>query len=242
MVLSPNDVAKNNQIYDLLIVDEAHRLRQRKNLSSAKQYNTFKLNNIKLGLDENEGTELDWILKKSKYQIFFYDEKQTIKPTDVRKEKFIELEKNSKCYSYQLKTQLRCILGGEKYVEYIKRIFSNNPPSKKESFKKYDIKLFDNIIDLIAEIKKKNKELGLCRTIAGYAWPWNSKGAKAKNINYLNTYDINIDGQKYIWNTSTSDWVNSPNSINEIGSIHTIQGFDLNYAGIIIGNDLNMIQ
>ena len=238
MVLSPNDVAKNNQIYDLLIVDEAHRLRQRKNLSSAKQYNTFKLNNIKLGLDENEGTELDWILKKSKYQILFYDEKQTIKPTDVRQEKFIELEKNSKCYSYQLKTQLRCILGGEKYVEYIKRIFSNNPPSKKESFKKYDIKLFDNIIDLIAEIKKKNKELGLCRTIAGYAWPWNSKGAKAKNINYLNTYDINIDGQKYIWNTSTSDWVNSPNSINEIGSIHTIQGFDLNYAGIIIGNDL----
>ena len=93
MVLSPNDVAKNNQIYDLLIVDEAHRLRQRKNLSSAKQYNTFKLNNIKLGLDENEGTELDWILKKSKYQIFFYDEKQTIKPTDVRKEKFIELLK-----------------------------------------------------------------------------------------------------------------------------------------------------
>ena len=72
-----------------------------------------------------------------------------------------------------------------------------------------------------------------------YSWIcMNSKGAKAKNINYLNTYDINIDGQKYIWNTSTSDWVNSPNSINEIGSIHTIQGFDLNYAGIIIGNDL----
>lgn len=91
---------------------------------------------------------------------------------------------------------------------------------------------------MVEEIKEKDKEVGLCRTVAGFAWSWNSKGAKAKYLKFTNVYDIEIDNYKYIWNTKTTDWVNSPNSINEIGSIHTIQGFDLNYAGVIIGNDL----
>ena len=53
-----------------------------------------------------------------------------------------------------------------------------------------------------------------------------------------NVYDIEIDGHKYIWNSQPTDWINSENSINEIGSIHTTQGFDLNYTGLIIGNEL----
>ena len=234
MILSPNDVGKSNNLYDLLIVDEAHRLRRRKNIA---QYKEFDKNNKKLGLDNN-GTELDWILKNSKNQILFYDKDQTIKPTDVRKERFIELEQKSNCYSYQLFTQLRCLAGGEKYIKYIKKIFSDNPPARKLTFKKYELKIFDDVSEMIENIKKKNSEIGLCRTIAGYAWPWKSKGAKEKYLKYLKVCDIEIDGNKYIWNIKTTDWINSTNSINEIGSIHTIQGYDLNYAGIIIGNDL----
>ena len=234
MILSPNDVGKSNNLYDLLIVDEAHRLRRRKNIA---QYKEFDKNNKKLGLDNN-GTELDWILKNSKNQILFYDKDQTIKPTDVRKERFIELEQKSNCYSYQLFTQLRCLAGGEKYIKYIKKIFSDNPPARKLTFKKYELKIFDDVSEMIENIKKKNSEIGLCRTIAGYAWPWKSKGAKDKYLKYLKVCDIEIDGNKYIWNIKTTDWINSTNSINEIGSIHTIQGYDLNYAGIIIGNDL----
>lgn len=51
-------------------------------------------------------------------------------------------------------------------------------------------------------------------------------------------YDIEIDGYRYIWNVKYDGWLTSPNSINEIGCIHTIQGFDLNYTGVIIGNEL----
>lgn len=51
-------------------------------------------------------------------------------------------------------------------------------------------------------------------------------------------FDLEINGHKYIWNNKATDWINSPNSINEIGSIHTTQGFDLNYTGLIIGNEL----
>ena len=243
MVLSPHEVGKSNDTYDLLIVDEAHRLRRRKNLT---QYGTFDDNNRKFNLGK-EGTELDWILLKSKYQIFFYDENQSIKPTDVRKEDFDKLMLRKNYHPYFLETQLRCLAGGNEYVDYIKAIFSNNPPKKKIEFKKYDIKIFDNVNDMVEDIRRKDKEYGLCRNIAGYAWSWKSKGKKlpmhltTKDIDAIannEVYDLDIEGYKYIWNTKPTDWINSPNSVNEIGSIHTTQGFDLNYTGLIIGNEL----
>ncbi len=243
MVLSPHDVGKSDEIYDLLIVDEAHRLRRRKNLT---QYGTFDENNRRMNLG-NDGTELDWILLKSKYQIFFYDEGQSIKPTDIRKDSFRKLMLRKNYHEYTLTAQLRCIKGGEEYVDYIKQIFSNNPPKKKIKFKDYDLKLFDDVKIMTDTIIHKDSEYGLCRNIAGYAWEWKSKGKKnpmqshskdvKKNIED-GVFDLVINGNKYIWNSKPTDWINSPNSLNEIGSIHTTQGFDLNYTGLIIGNEI----
>ena len=243
MVLSPHEVGKSDEVYDLLIVDEAHRLRRRKNLT---QYGTFDGNNRKLNLGNN-GTELDWILLKSKYQLFFYDEGQSIKPTDIRKEDFDNLMVRKNFRSYKLSTQLRCMAGGDEYVDYVKAIFSNSPPKDRISFKKYDLKIFDDVSEMVEIIKQKDLEFGLCRNIAGYAWRWNSKGKRnpmhspssevKRNLD-CGIYDIEIDGNKYIWNSQPTDWINSPNSVNEIGSIHTTQGFDLNYTGLIIGNEL----
>ena len=243
MVLSPNDVARSEYDYDLLIIDEAHRLRQRKNLT---QYGTFDENNRNFNLG-NEGTELDWIMLKSKYQIFFYDEKQSIKLTDVPKERFEQLQLLKNYHPYYLETQLRCMKGGNEYIDYVKALFSNEKPYRVVKFKDYDFKIFGNVNEMVETIKKKNEEVGLCRNIAGYSWPWKSKGNKLpmhlskvdmEKIISEGLYDIEINGYKYIWNTSASDWINSPNSINEIGSIHTTQGFDLNYTGLIIGNEL----
>lgn len=67
--------------------------------------------------------------------------------------------------------------------------------------------------------------------VAGYAWPWKSKKDK-------NAYDIEIQGQWYRWNSTNQDWVNSSKALEEIGCIHTIQGYDLNYVGVIIGNEI----
>lgn len=243
MVLSPNDVAKSNYDYDLLIIDEAHRLRQRKNLT---QYKEFDRNNKKFNLG-NDGTELDWIMLKSKYQIFFYDENQSIKLTDVPKKRFEELSLLKNYHPYYLETQLRCMKGGNEYIDYVKALFSNNKPSRVVKFKKYEFKIFDKVNEMVEFIKKKDSEVGLCRNVAGYSWSWKSKGKKLPmhisksdldDIISNGLYDIEIDGYKYIWNTQASDWINSPNSVNEIGSIHTTQGFDLNYVGVIIGNEL----
>ena len=243
MVLSPNDVGKSDEIYDLLIVDEAHRLRRRKNLT---QYGTFDKNNKRMNLGKS-GTELDWIMLKSKYQILFYDENQSIKPTDVRNKDFNKLMLRKNYQHYYLSVQLRCLIGGNEYIDYIKAVFSNNPPKQRIDFKKYDLKIFDNVNDMVEEIKRKDLEYGLCRNIAGYAWPWRSKGKRnpmqspskevQRNLEE-GIYDLEIDGYKFIWNSQPCDWINSKNAINEIGSIHTTQGFDLNYTGLIIGNEL----
>ena len=243
MVLSPNDVAKSSEKYDLLIVDESHRLRKRKNLT---QYATFDQNNAKFNLG-NKGTELDWIRLQSKYQIFLYDEEQSIKPTDIDKEMIQNIEKEKNTHKYILQTQLRCLLGGDEYIQYVKQIFSNNPPKEKLIFDQYEFKLFDDVDEMVNNIKEKNNTYGLCRNVAGYAWKWNSKGKKlpmhitkqeVEEMKNNDVFDIEIDGHKYIWNSQPVDWINSENSINEIGSIHTTQGFDLNYTGLIIGNEL----
>ena len=243
MVLSPNDVAKSYGTYDLLIVDEAHRLRRRKNLT---QYGTFDENNRKLNLGK-DGTELDWIMMKSRYQILFYDENQSIKPTDIRKNDVEKLMLRKNFHLYHLTAQLRCIAGGNEYIDYVKAMFSTKPPKKRIDFKKYDLRLYEDVNNMVEDIKKKDSEYGLCRNIAGYAWPWRSKGKRnpmqspfrevQRNVE-KGLYDLEIGDYKYIWNSQPYDWINSKNAVNEIGSIHTTQGFDLNYTGLIIGNEL----
>ena len=248
MVKTPSYVASCPDEFDILIVDEAHRLKAPRNMMGTELSN-IKNHNSNLGLDRNSGTQLDWILKKSKYQILFYDEFQSIKRTDIDKEKFDELKKTSDIF--YLDTQMRCGKGGEKYINYIREIFSDNPPEKYIEFKDkakdldYDFQIFDDVKQMTDLIKKKNDECGLCRNVAGYAWPWKTKNKihpenkeQTEGAIKRGLYDIDIDGHKYIWNTKYLNWVGTKNSRNEIGCIHTIQGFDLNYAGVIIGNDL----
>ena len=225
-VISPMDVP-NRQKYDLLVVDEAHRLRQRKSLS---QYPPFDKNNEKLGLDKT-GTELDWILRCSKNQILFYDELQSVKPSDIPRKKFAELLSQPSTKAYKLETQFRCKAGDE-YIQYIRDVLSNNPPSGFQSFQEYDLLLFNYFPEMVKAIKEKEKEYSLCRLVAGYSWEWKSK-------NNQDQMDIEIDGLSFKWNSTDKNWVNSPNAANEIGCIHTVQGYDLNYCGVIFGKEID---
>jgi len=211
MVIGPSEVADKK--YDLLIVDEAHRLRQRRNLTNYRSHDAM---NQRLGLGPN-GTELDWVLKCSKQQILFYDENQNIRPTDVHSDHFKKLNATH----HFLTSQLR-VKGGEKYIEFINCIFEGKE-LKDTQFSNFDFQIYDDVAQLVTDIKNKNNELGLCRVVAGFAWPWVSRGKP-------DATDINIGGVKLRWNSTTSNWVNSSNAINEVGCIHTIQGYDLNYV------------
>lgn len=231
MVIGPSDVLKSD--YDLLIVDEAHRLKRRVNLSG---YGQFDKNNEFLGLGK-EGTELDWILKCSKYQIMFYDKTQSVKPTDVRRVSFERIDEQEESFQYNLISQLR-VEGGIEYMEYIEKILNSMRSIAPKQFKGYDLQIFDDIQDMIESIKQKDSQLGLCRNVAGYAWKWQTKGLTYDEIISKGLCDIEINNMKLIWNTVGQDWVNSKHATDEIGCIHTVQGYDLNYAGVIFGPEI----
>jgi len=228
MVIGPSELSK--QKYDLVIVDEGHRLRRRVNLGP--YFKPFDDTCTLFGLDKMTASELDWLLIQSKKSLIFYDRYQSIKPSDVLRQRFIQLENDPSTRIETLKTQFRS-RGGNDYVKFIHEILSDDT-RLKEKFQSIDYEcfLFDDIQKMVDQIHKKESSDGLSRLVAGYAWEWISNKDKT-------AYDIEIGNSKLKWNSVAVDWVNSKNSINEVGCIHTTQGYDLNYVGVIIGPELD---
>lgn len=227
MVIGPSDLAK--QKFDLVIVDEGHRLRRRVNLGP--YFKPFDDICNLFSLDKLNASELDWLLIQSKKTLLFYDQFQSIKPSDTLREKYIELENQPFTRKETLKTQFRC-RGGNEYVRFIGELFSDDTTPSPIQNIDYECFIFDDIQQMVDEIHKKESIDGLSRLVAGYAWEWlSNKDDKA--------FDIIIDETKLKWNSVAVDWVNTPNSINEVGCIHTTQGYDLNYTGVIIGPEID---
>lgn len=228
MVMWPNDLAENynetNKVpYDIIIVDESHRLQQRRNITNYESYDKL---NVKLGLPK-ESTQLDWVLNLSKTQILLYDSNQSIKPADVNESDFSKIE-NAKYY--ELKSQMRVKWWNE-YLAFVQSLF-DWWKVEFEKVKNYDFKIYDNFSEFRNAILSKDKESWLSRIVAGYARPRKSK----KNPN---EYDIEIDWIQMFWNTTNTDWVNSKNALNEIWCIHTVQWYDLNYVWVIFWEELS---
>src|SRR5690606_13080446 len=110
-----------NKRYDLLIIDEGHRLRQRKNLAS--YFAPFDRVANQLGMDKTTTSELDWVLKQSDKTVIFYDEFQSIKPSDVEKQRFLDLQGQSTTRVEYLRSQFR-VQGGTPYMEFVHDVFS----------------------------------------------------------------------------------------------------------------------
>ncbi|MBV9869291.1 MAG: DUF2075 domain-containing protein [Frankiaceae bacterium] len=231
-VLTPFQVGASNVRFDLLIVDEMHRLNQRANQPSGPQNRQFIDINEKLfGADDPSKTQLDWIRAQSDHRIFLLDAAQSVIPADLSRRTINEVVARASAGSrrYRLSSQMR-VAAGSDYVGYIRGMLSGQPPAASK-FPLYDLRFFGDAAELRRQILARNSEVGLSRLVAGYAWEWRSKNDRTAS-------DIELDGLRLQWNQTQVDWVNSPSSINEVGSIHTIQGYDLNYAGVIIGNDL----
>lgn len=229
MVIGPSEITK--QKYDLLIVDEGHRLRRRVNLGS--YFGTFDKKSELLGLDKMTASELDWIQLQSEKSIIFYDQFQSIKPSDASPESFYALKQLPSTRNEKLSTQFR-VKGGNQYVKLVHQLFdkADFTEQKQQDTGFYDLKLFDDLNDMVEQIHLKENQRGLSRMVAGFAWEWISKNDRSK-------LDIIIDNTSLQWNSIVTDWVNSPNAINEVGCIHTTQGYDLNYTGVIIGPELD---
>lgn len=231
MILSPFDLYQRDA-FDILIVDEAHRLGQRANQPSAAQNKKFTTNNMALfGNDDSSWTQLDWVKASSRHQLLLIDAAQSVKPGDLPLATVEQIISDSRQQNslFRLASQMR-VAGGTDYIDFVRNLL-NLKATGTPDFREYEFKIFDDFREMREAIIQKNGEVGLSRLVAGYAWPWESRKDKS-------AADIEIDGIPLQWNQTPVDWINSPNSVNEVGSIHTVQGYDLNFAGVIIGPDL----
>lgn len=213
------DCEKN--IFDAIIVDEAHRLNEKSGMFS--------------NLGENQIKE---IIESSKFAVFFIDEDQKVTWKDIgTKEEILKWANNSSSNitNLSLSSQFRCN-GSDGYLAWL-----DNALQIKETANiffdsgGYDFKIFDSPIDLRNEIFEKNKINNKARLVAGYCWNWTSKKDKKLNDIIIPEHDFAMR-----WNLASDGnlWIISPESVNEIGCIHTCQGLELDYVGVIVGDDL----
>lgn len=211
------DVEANT--FDSLIVDEAHRLNAKSGLFSH--------------LGENQIKEL---INASKFTVFFVDEDQRITLKDIGTKEEITSWANklgAKVHNLMLASQFRCN-GSDGYLAWLDEILQIRDTAN-DTFDEinYDFRVYDNpsvIHNLIVEQNKINNK---SRMVAGYCWKWISKkNPKLKDItigDYSATWNLSLHGQA---------WIIHPDSVNEVGCIHTCQGLELDYVGVIIGPDL----
>ena len=235
-VIGPSDL--KNEHYDVLFVDETHRLSQRKNITNM---GNFDLICHDLGLNPTTSSQLDWVIAKSKTRVLFYDRGQTIKGSDIDANEFDRTTEKTTLKSFFLESQMRS-KGGNLFIDYISKLLNCTLSEKIEFSDNYDFRLYHDVEQMYQAIKRKNIEMKLCRMISGYSWKWNTKNKKGIPTEKLlkqGIYDIDIDGKRYIWNRSDKEYILKEDSINEIGCVHTTQGYDLNYVGLIFGREID---
>lgn len=207
--------------FDILIVDEAHRLK------------------MKSGMFRNLGeNQVQEIIKSARTSVFFIDEAQKVTWSDVGEISMIEEQAamaGALVERLELSSQFRCG-GSDDYIAWLDESLGIHADTAHYfSRDKFDFQIFDSPVKMHAMIKEKNKKNNKSRVVAGYCWDWISK-------NKPNLSDITIDefGYRATWNLTSdgSEWIISPKSVKEVGCIHTCQGLEVDYVGVIVGKDL----
>lgn len=208
-------------VFNALIVDEAHRLTE------------------KTGFLRQGKNQIQEILESSLFSIFFIDENQRVHIDDYGDIAIIEQfakERGINTHRLSLESQFRCN-GSDGYLAWVDnalQIRDTANTTLKDIV--YDFKVLDNPLELQELIYKRNIETNnRARLVAGYCWPWNSKkDTKAFDITFENS------AFQMKWNMMDygGTWIIDPNSVTEAGCIHTAQGLEVDYIGVIIGDDL----
>lgn len=209
--------------FNVLLVDESHRLME------------------KSGMYKNKGkNQIEEIINASKLSVFFIDENQRVTLDDIGTVDNIEkLARSSMARVKRMKldSQFRCD-GSDGYLAWVDDVLEIRETANFDTVDdfEYDIEIFEDPNELRRSIEKKNASANKSRMVAGYCWNW--KSDKKNDSEY---HDVKIPGSDFgmSWNLgSTGTWAIDKGSIDEIGCIHTCQGLEFDYVGVIIGDDL----
>jgi uncharacterized protein len=228
--------AGNNEI-DVLIADEAHRIRE-------TSFNRFtpkeKRSNV---------PQIEELVNASKVTVFFIDDDQVVRPGEIGSVNYIKEyagNNNCKVFEYELEAQFRCN-GSDAFVNWVNNTLSIKRTANViwDQHEEFDLKVFDSPNDLEDAIRTKVQAGYTGRVTAGFCWPWSNP----KTDGTLED-DVIIGDYRRPWNAKpdariiadgipkSNLWAYDPNGINQIGCVYTAQGFEFDYAGVIFGKDL----
>lgn len=204
-----------------LIVDEAHRL------------------NMKSGMFSNLGeNQIKEIIKTAHFSVFFVDDCQRIHMKDIGSVQYIRQcaeEMGADVHLEHLSSQFRCN-GSDGYLSWLDNALQIRETANiRLTEEDYDFRIYDSPTEMFEEIKRKNQTNNKSRVVAGYCWDWKSKQDHT-------AYDIVIPQFFFSkqWNFNSNEpWLIGERSVDQIGCIHTCQGLELDYVGVIVGPDLS---
>ena len=213
-------VDAESNIVDVIICDEAHRL------------------NDKSGMFHNLGeNQIKEIIHAGLCSIFFIDESQRVTLSDIGT--VVEIQKwaeelDSEVSEMELVSQFRCN-GSDGYLAWLDDVLEIRETANFDlKDVDYDIRIVDSPNEVRNLIVERNKAHNQSRILAGYCWAWLKEGQ-----NNTDVHDIKIGDFEMSWNLgNTTTFAIDENSVNEVGCIHTSQGLEFDYAGVIIGDDM----
>ena len=234
-----NGLKRNDSNAGIVVIDEGHLLLTAKNQAY------------------QGGNHLKDILSKSKVVVLVYDDNQIMNKSQIWvDDSFLTLQHQARLSGnlIELNNQMR-IKASESTISWIRNIIDKREITKIKEDNNYDIQIFNSPKELQDAIKLKdeNRHLGISRLIATYDWEYSSQSKPVEKYKdsykyrykdeYKNYWCVEIDGWLCPWNRELSrdrknsklSWIEQPQTIDEVGSTFTVQGFDLNYAGVIIG-------
>lgn len=205
--------------FDCLIVDEAHRLNEKSGYIQT--------------LGENQIKE---IIHAARCSIFFVDDFQMVTLKDIGSTEEIKKWANmfqAEIYEDTLSSQFRCN-GSDEYIAWVDQILDIQHDAVDNISFDYDFRICDSPQEVKDLIVKRNQDQNKSRMVAGYCWDWIKE-----NRNNPNIHDVQIGDFGMSWNLgSATTWAIDPDSVEQIGCIHTCQGLEFDYVGVIIGLDL----
>lgn len=204
---------------DTILVDEAHRVSE------------------KSGLFYKGENQIKEIINTAKCSVFFIDEKQRVSMNDIGSiEEIIKWanELGADIIFDELVSQFRCN-GSDGYLAWVDHVLDIRETANYDMQDiDYDIQILDSPETIKEFVFERNKLANRARILAGYCWEWEKSGRGNSDA-----YDIEIGDFKMSWNLSSSKtFAIDETSVNEVGCIHTSQGLEFDYVGVIIGEDL----
>lgn len=234
-----NYIAAETNSVDVLICDEAHRIRE-------KSTSRFTKRQIRISMPP----QIDELINAAKVSIFFIDDLQVVRPGESGSAELIRKaaeKSNAQLWEYQLEAQFRCA-GSDAFVNWIDNTIGTRKTANQvwnASEESFDFRVFRSASALDSAIRRRQDGGSSARLVAGFCWPWSDALPDGTLVN-----DIVIGDFRMPWDARPEAtklapgipraqlWAYEPGGINQVGCVYTAQGFEFDYVGVIWGRDL----